>query len=233
MVRLFDRNMFIMMLAIMLGVIVITFFIADILKNSELKQIETKHDSQIKNLQIKNENFTSRFIRSNVILDQARENRATGNYHFDLGLIWYQSALSEKNYTYFESYKIRGVNNCTEAMPEFNKSYNNFLESQKYFIQTKLNTTNPKYIEVVDLYINLTNIGANLTKNQNKASQYLKILTENLIFNKQNNSVGYMKNLTEEIGLFEDLIELIDEIEEDFKDEKEKIDEYEFFDEIR
>ena len=233
MVRLFDRNMFIMMLAIMLGVIIITFFTADILNKTKLDEIEIKHDTEIKDIQSKNENFTSRFIRSNVVLDQAREDRAIGNYHFDLGLLWYQSTLSEKNSTYFESYKIMGVTNCTQAMPEYNKSYNNFNQANLYFTQTKYNTTNPKYIEIVDLYLNLTDLGADLTKNLNKASQYLKVLIQNLEFNIINNSVSFKLNLTDKLNEFEDLLDLIEDIEQEYEDIKSEIDEYEFFDEIR
>ena len=38
--RLFDRNMFIMLSAIMVGVVIITFFVADIIKQTEVEDLE-------------------------------------------------------------------------------------------------------------------------------------------------------------------------------------------------
>ena len=42
MVKEFDRNMFIMLLAIMIGVVIITYFAADIMKNIEMSKKEKR-----------------------------------------------------------------------------------------------------------------------------------------------------------------------------------------------
>ena len=69
MVKIFDRNMFVMFLSIMIGIIIITFFIADIKARSEE---EEKYTIQIGNIEQKNLNFTNFFMKSSVLLDQAR-----------------------------------------------------------------------------------------------------------------------------------------------------------------
>ena len=58
MAREFNRNMFIMLLAIMIGIIIITFFAADIIKRSEIETLQSEHTVEIKGIQSRNENFT-------------------------------------------------------------------------------------------------------------------------------------------------------------------------------
>jgi len=233
MVRLFDRNMFIMLLAIMIGVIIITFFVADIVNRSTLDELQNVHEVEIKDIQSKNENFTSSFIKSTVILDQAREDRAFGSYHFDLAFLWYQSALVEKNSSNFELYKIRGIDNCTNAMPKYQNAHDNFDQAKTYFNDTKSYTTFSKYLEVLDIYVDLTGSGSRLMLLRYNASNYLKILTENLILDVENNTVVYMENVTDILELFNETLILIEEETEIYEEHKEEIDEYEFFDEIR
>jgi len=231
----FSKNLFVMLLAIMIGAVVITYFVADIVNRSTIDTLKTQHDVEIEGIQTKNENFVSHFIESTVILDKAREYRAFGNYHFDLAFLWYQSALSETNSTLFDSYKLRGIDNCTNAMPKYDYSNKNFNEAEEYFIVTRSNTTNTKYIEVINIYINLTKSGSRLTMLRYNASKYLKYLTENLTIKLINDTlvVGYMENMTDILFLFNQSMngyqgEL--DIYEEYQDE---IDEYEFFDEIR
>lgn len=233
MARLFDRNMFIMLSAIMIGVIIIIFFVADIVNRSTLDTLQNVHEVEIKDIQSKNENFTSSFIRSTVILDQAREDRAFGNYHFDLAFLWYQSTLSEKNSSNFELYKTRAVNNCTNAMPKYQNAHDNFDEAKSWFNATKSYTTFPKYLEVLDIYVNLTGSGSRLMMLRYNASEYLKYLTENLIMDVENGTVIYMENVTDILELFNETLILIGEETETYEEYQDEIDEYEFFDEIR
>ena len=83
MTRIFDRNMFFMFLTIMVGAVFITYFVADIVNRSTIDTLTSQHVIVIETMTEKNENFTSGFLESSILLDLARENRATGTYHFD------------------------------------------------------------------------------------------------------------------------------------------------------
>ena len=85
--------MFIMLLAIMIGAIIITFFIADIVNRSKLETLTTEYEAEITTISSKSENFTSYFLKSSVVLDQAREDLSFGNYHFDLAFLWYNRTV--------------------------------------------------------------------------------------------------------------------------------------------
>jgi len=229
----FTRNMFVMLLSIMIGVIIITYFIGDIINRSKIDTLNAEHEEEIVTLKGQNENFTSHFLKSSGVLDQAREDRAFGNYHFDLGLLWYQSALSQKNITLLDLYKIRAIDNCTNAFPNYINSYYNFLESKDYFNETKAFITYTKYLNLLDLYINLTDAGSRLTMLRYDATKYLMYLTENLTFNPETNNVTYLMNVTDLMMLFNGAMFGYGEVLEEFEEYQEEIDEYEFFDEIR
>jgi hypothetical protein len=233
MAKEFTKNMFVMLLSIMIGVIIITFFIGDIINRTKIDTLNAEHKEEIITLKGQSENFTSHFLKSSSVLDQAREDRAFGNYHFDLGLLWYQSALSQKNTSMTELYKMRGIDNCTNALPNYLYSYYNFLESKDYFNETKAFVSYTKYIDLLDLYVNLTDAGSKLTMLRYNASKYLIYLTENLTFNPGSNNVTFLTNVTELMMLFESTIFLYGEAVEEFEEYQEEIDEYEFFDEIR
>ena len=209
MARLFDRNMFIMLLAIMIGAIVITFFVADIVNRSKIDTLQSVHDVEIKDIESKNENFTSRFIESSVILDHAREDRAFGNYYFDLAFLWYQSALSEKNVTMFGLYKTWVIDNCTKAMSEYLNSNKNFEKGKECFNTTKNYTSYSKYLQILDLYVNLTDSGSKLTMLRYNAVEYMIYLVEHLEINIVNNTVyvGYSENVSEILDLFNEIME--------------------------
>jgi hypothetical protein len=212
----------------MVGVIIITYFVGDIINRSKIETLEGK----ITTAKIKSENFTSYFLKSLVVLDQAREDRAFGNYHFDLAFLWYQSALYEKNSALMDLYKERGMDNCTNALPNYYNSYLNFEEAKNYFNDTKL-YSEEKHLPIMELYINLTDSGALLAMLRYNASIYLTYLTENLTFDVETNSVIFMQNVTVLLDLFNKTLsayqvelKIYDNIQND-------IDEYEFFDEIR
>ena len=233
MVRIFSRNLFVMLLAIMVGVIIITSFAADIVNRSKLDTLTTYYEGEITTVKGKSENFTSNFIKSTVVLDQAREDRAFGNYHFDLGFLWYQSALSEDNGSLFNLYKARGIVNCTDAMPNYIYSNLNFDEAQTYFSDTKSYTDIAKYITILDRYIELTGSGSRLTILRYNASKYLMYLLENLTFNENTNEAIFLENVTGLMGLFEDTMGAYEEETDIYDDYQDEIDEYEFFEETR
>jgi hypothetical protein len=235
MTREFTHNMFIMLLAIMIGAIIITYFAADVINRTTIETITSEHREEITNIQSSNENFTSNFLKSAGLLDQAREGRAFGNYHFDLAFLWYNSALLQKNQTTIDLYKNRAVENCTNAMPKYMNSYNNFESSKERFQETKTFTNHPKYIEVLDLYINLTESGSRLTMLRYDASNYLKQITENLTITIENNTVivVYATNISGLLGLFNETIAAYEGELETFEEIQDELDEYEFFDEIR
>lgn len=228
MVREFTKNMFIMLLAIMVGIIIITYFVADIANRSKIKTLE----ETIITVKGMNENFTSYFLKSSVVLDQAREDRAFGNYHFDLAFLWYQSAISEKNSSLMYLNKGRGIDNCTNALPNYYNSYLNFEEAKNFFIDTKA-YSEEKHLSILDLYVILTESGSRLAMLRYNASIYLMYLTENLTFDATNNSVIYMENVTDLLGLFDITMQAYQKEQKIYDQIQEEIDEYEFFDEIR
>jgi hypothetical protein len=233
MAKVFTRNMFVMLLAIMIGTIIIIYFVGDIVHRSNIDTLNAEHRVEISNLKGKNENFTSYFLKSSGVLDQAREDRAFGNYHFDLGFLWYQTALSEKDSELIEEYKIRGIVNCTDAMPFYKYSYQNFLQAKDFFEETKSYTTYDKYISLLDLYVNLTDTGSKLTMLRYNASNYLIQLTENMTFNFDTGNVTFLENMSGLFMLFNETMFAYGGFIEEYEEYQEIIDEYEFFDEQR
>ena len=179
--REFTKNMFIMLLSIMVGAVIITYFAADIVNRSTIENLTIEHTAEIETITGKNINFTNNFLKSSVLLDLAREYRAFGNYNFDLAFLWYSSALAERNISTIELYKQRTIDNCTEAMPNYLNSHGNFLESKVSFENTKNYTSYDKYLEILDIYIGLTGSGARLTMLRYNASQYLLLLKLQLL----------------------------------------------------
>jgi hypothetical protein len=233
MTREFNRNMFIMLLAIMIGAIIVTFFMADIVNRSKLETLTTEYKAEITTISSKSENFTSYFLKSSVLLDQARGDLAFGNYHFDLAFLWYNSGLSEKNSSNLEICKTRGIDNCTLAMPNYIYSYENYQDAKSYFNDTKLFTNYKLYLDILDLYISLTDSGSNLSTLRYDASLYLMYLIENLTYDEINNSVAYLENVTGLIMAFSSAMESYNNELEQYNNYQGAIDEYEFFEEQR
>ena len=231
MVKEFDRNMFIMLLAIMIGVIIVTYFVADIMKNIEISKKEEQHKIELKTLKNENIQFTDHFLKSLSLLDSAREYRAYGGYHFDLAFLWYQNALSEKNSSTMNMYKNRVIDNCTLALPYYQWSHENFKLSKDSFNDTKNYTTYSKYQDLLNIYMNLSNSGAKITMLRYNATVYLRRLAENLTF--YNDTVIYTENVTELIDLFNETMALYTQELSNFEDYQKEIHEYKFFNEIR
>ena len=108
-----------MLLSIMVGAILVTYFAADITRRSEIEsltsEIETK-SIEIETIKEMNINFTDHFLKSLGSLDLARENRAEGDLNFDLAArIWYPQSEYKKV-----------IDNCTDAMGDYFISHQNF-----------------------------------------------------------------------------------------------------------
>ena len=215
----------------MIGVVIITYFIADIQARTQIETLTLQHTEEIETIEGKNINFTNHFLKSSVLLDGAREDRAFGDYHFDLAFLWYTSALSERDNETMQLYKTRCIENCTYAMPNYLNSHGNFKVSMLSFINTKTFTTYDKYLEILDLYVKLTESGARLTMLRYNASLYLMYLAENLTMTED--GVGYLTNVSGLLAAFEETMAQYDEELENYEDIKDEIDEYEFFEEIR
>ena len=229
----FTKSMFIMLLTIMIGAVIITFFVADIVNRSKIETLTTEYKAEISTISSKSENFTSYFLKSSVVLDQARSDLSLGNYHFDLAYLWYNNALSEKNTIILELYKTRGTDNCTVALPYYIYSHDNYIDAKSYFNDTKSFTNYKLYLEILDLYLSLTDSGSNLSRLKYNATTYLLYLSENLTFDKLNNTVAYLVNVTNLLmGFDATMQEYLQELE-NYNEIQNAIDEYEFFEEAR
>jgi len=224
MAREFTKNMFVMLFSIMIGAIIITYFVGDIIYRSNVETLAMQHTTEIESLEEMNINFTSHFLSSSVLLDESREDRAFGNYHFDLAFLWFKSALVEENSSTMDVYKNRTIDNCTYAMEKYLISHQNFKEAKIFFNDTKAYTSYEKYLEILDLYVNLTASGARLTMLRYNASKYLKYMAENLSLDM---------NISALFELFNETMDLYEEELDIYEDYQDEIDEYEFFEEIR
>jgi hypothetical protein len=223
MARIFDRNMFIMLLAIMLGIIIITYFVADIVNQSKITSLTNIHTIEIESIEEKNINFTSNFLESSVLLDSAREFRAFGNYHFDLASLFFTTTLSERNITSLILYKNRTIDNCTMALPMYMNSHLNFIEASIFFDNTKKYTNYENYLDLLDLYVNLTHSGSKLTILRYNASKYLKYLAENITIS---DGIANLENVSDIMELFNETINMYNSESYLYAELEEEIDEY-------
>lgn len=236
MAREFTRNMFISLLAIMIGAIIITFFVADIQARIDVtRTLTAEHQEEIESIESKNINFTSNYMKSTTILEQAREDRSWGNHHYELAWMWYKNALLEDNETDMNTLKSSGIDNCTKAMTYYKISNKNFKEATDRFILTKNYTNYYRYDDLIDIYINLTETGERLTMLRYNASNYLKMLTTNITFTMVNNvfTVIHNENISELFNLLNNTIFRIQIEEEQYLELLNLLDQFEFFDEIR
>ena len=223
MARLFDRNMFIILMAIMIGFITITYFVADIVNQSKINTLTTAHVSEVEAIEKMNINFTSNFLESSVLLDSAREYRAFGNYHFELASIFFNSALSEKNISKMELYKNMTIDNCTEAMPKYNISNLNFKKASSFYDNTKKYTEYEGYLKLLDIYVNLTESGSRLTILRYNASKYLKYLAENITLI---NGMVALDNVSDLMDLFNETLYMYANESDIYDILEEELDEY-------
>ncbi len=178
MVREFTRNMFIMLVSVMVGVVIITFFLGDIINQSRIDTINIQHVTEISDINSRNENFTNYYLQGAVIMDSAREVREVANYYFDFALYWFNTALANQS----KNLTKPCMDNCTNAMEKYLTAHQNFGKSQPYFINARNYTNNSRYLEILGYYINFADAGQNITTLRYNASYYLKCAAENLSF---------------------------------------------------
>jgi len=222
MAREFTKNMFVMLVSIMVGAIIITFFVADIVNHSKIETLNIEHVAEIRDINSINENFTNYYLQGSITMDSAREIREVANYHFDFALFWYNNALVNTTGTFTQ----KCIENCTDAMVTYMTSHQKFTDSKPYFEEAKTFTDKARYIEVLGYYISFAQSGENITLLRYNASNYLKRAAENL-------SLGNMENVTILMGSF-NLTELLYTGQlQAYESQKDQIDSYLFFDTIR
>jgi hypothetical protein len=210
----------------MIGFVIVTYFVADIVHKSQLEEINTEHVSEIKTIEQNNINFTSSFLESSVLLDSAREDRAFGNYHFDLAQLFYTSALSEDNESIMNNYKNKSMSNCSKAMPNYLTAHDNFLISTNFFEKTKSFTTYENYLSLLSKYVNLTQSGAKVTLLRYNASMYLKMIVENITYVNGSSMLENSTNVTELLNLFNETLVMYAGAAAEYVEIQDEIDEY-------
>lgn len=221
----FDKNLFIIMLTLMAGFVIITFFVADVVHQSQIKELNSEHITEIETLEENNIYFTTSFLESSVILDSGREDRAFGNYHFDLAHLFYTNALSERNETLMNESKQNSISNCTAALPKYQTASQNFQLAATFFEKTKQYTEFDSYLTLLTLYVNLSNSGYKLTMLRYNATSYLKILAESIEYN-DDGVTQVLDNLTEVVEMFNQTMMAYGEALEEYETILEEINEY-------
>lgn len=178
MAREFTRSMFIMLVSVMMGVIIVTFFIGDIINQSRIDTMTLQHVTEISDINSRNENFTDYYLQGAVKIDSAREVREVANYYFDFALFWFNSALANQS----KNLTDLCIDNCTNAMEKYLASHENFGKSEPYFIKARNYTNNSRYLEILGYYIGFAGAGQNITMLRYNASYYLRCAAENLSF---------------------------------------------------
>jgi len=231
--REFNRNMFIMLAAIMVGTIIITYFFADIINKSKIDILTLEHNVEIHGVYSKNENFTDNFLQGSVIMDYAREIREVANLNFDFALFWFNDAVADAHVWFnnkwintTENLTARCIKNCTDAMIKYLASYNKFGESSPHFIKAKSFTERERYIEVLGYYVDFSKAGKKIALMRYNSSKFLKLAAENFSLGNSENVELLMEN-------FSMMEELYIGALGGYEDLKEQIDEYTFFDPIR
>ncbi len=227
----FNKNMLIMLVSIMVGAILVTYFAADILRQSKIDDLQGQIASQEEQIQIKeieivyeknrNINFTNNFLKSAGVLDLGREFRANGSYHFNLGRLFYSLALSEHNVSTFNSYKNATLDNCTFAKSDYLYSDQNFQISGYLFNKTKNFTDYPLHIQLINNYINLTNSGSRLVLLLLEANTYLKKLAENLTI--ENGTVFFNEDVSELWGWYNETMVDVKAAEKEYNSDAEAV----------
>lgn len=206
----------------MVGVIIITYFIGDIINRSKLDTLTEQYTIEIDDLTSRNENFTNNFLQGIVKMDSAREVRELANYYFDFALYWFNNALVNNSANLTQ----RCIENCTYAMEKYVSSHESFGKSRPYFITAQNFTNNSRYLEVIGYYIGFAQAGKNITLLRYNASDYLRRAAENLSF-------GSMENVSILREMFNVTEQAYQVGEQDYQNFRYQIDGYIFFSTIR
>ena len=200
----------------------ITYFVSFTIYNSEINLIYELHNNEIKSIEEKNNNFNNVFLESLILEDSSNRDRLLGDYYFDLARIFYNETLNQNDEIKMNEYKNITNSNCEKAINVYLISSENYKLSKIFFNKSKNYTENINYLNLIDIYINLTNSGEKLSLYGYNLSILLKQLTENITYIDGSIDQGnvtiilnlYYQNLTyynQEILNYE---ELLDDIEE-------------------
>lgn len=219
-----NKNMAILFAIILVISSGATFLTAQFLKGAEIEslnesiaelqnEVETK-ETEITLLTLKGENFTYHLLRSMSLLDISSEIRRNGTLHFDYAArIWYPQ----------HDYQ-RVIDNCSKAMDDYQDAREKFDLAQDYFLETKQYTSIEPYLEILDLYVELSKSGHSLSRLRYNASEKLRDIAQDLL----NESLS--ENISELLDLFNNTLldfdtqfqqgssgyqDIIDEIEEE------------------
>ena len=218
----YNKKNIVLLISLLIIVIFITYFVSFTIYNSEINLINELHNDEIKSIEEKNINFNNVFLESLILKDSATRDRLQGNYHFDLAYIYYNETLNQLDEIKMNEYKNITNINCEKAIKIFLISSQNYKISKTFFNKSKIYTDNINYLNLIDIYINLTNSGERLSLFRYNASILLKQLSENITFIDGLADQGnvtiilnlFYQNLTyynQEILIYE---ELLDDIEE-------------------
>ncbi len=211
-----------MLVSIMVGAVIITYFVADIVNRSKIETITLEHATEITTLTNTNENFTDYFLQGSIKMDAARESREVGNYYFDFALYWYSTAVATKNTTYQHITIDYCIDNCSNAMTSYWMSYEKFGESKPRFSKAQNYTSKAKYIEVLGYYVRFADAGQNITLLRYHASGYLRQIAENLSRGDTVNISALFALLNATMLQYQEQVQLYNTL-------KEQINEYTFF----
>jgi len=215
--RVFDKNLFIMLLSIMAGAVIVTYFAADIVRQSQFDKERESYMEQIESVtteknifENKSKNFTGFFLKSLGSLDLSREYRATADYYFDVSSkIWYPSKEYQKV-----------IDNCSLAMENYLITYDNFLDTKTFFSDTKEYVYEENYLPIINLYVRLSDSGANISMLRYNASKYLKNIAENLSMLGDGANVSELMDLYNETNaLYDAALDLYNELKEEIESE--------------
>jgi hypothetical protein len=181
-----------MLASIMMGIIIITYFVGDIINESRIDTINLQHVTEISDINGRNENFTNYYLQGAVKMDSAREVREVANYFFDFALFWFNTALANQS----QNLTTLCIDNCTNAMEKYLAAHENFRKSEPYFMNARNYTNNSRYLEVIGYYIGFASAGQNITMLRYNASYYLRCAAENLSFGNMELVELLMENFT-------------------------------------
>ncbi len=147
----FDVNLFVLLLAVMLVSITMTYILADYRNRTAMHTLTVRYEYEISNITAKTERFFDNFSIALNYIDIARSDMENGLYHIELS----------KYYLETGSYNL-SKNEGKGAFYYYNESNRFFNSSIPRIISAKPHATGDYQI-LMDLYMNYTNIAKNLT----------------------------------------------------------------------
>ena len=211
------KNITIIITLIIISVL-ITYFISYTFHNSEIEYLNKLHLDEIQSIEEKNNNFNNVFLESLILEDSATRDRLLGNYHFDLALIYYNETLNQNDEIKMNEYKNITNSNCEIAIKVYLISSQNYKISNTFFNKSKNYTENINYLNLIDIYINLSKSGEKLSMYRYNASIILKKLSENITYidgsADQGNVTILLTLLNQNISKYNEEIQIYDTLQD-------------------